>query len=109
VKPCRECKNDISEQVLTCPHCGAPYPDKDKWDGWGFEYKTQKTFLSLPFVHVSFKQRSNRVPVVAKGIIAIGQFACGIVLFLSLGLALSALVNAQLTGMLSPSLRLSMP
>jgi hypothetical protein len=75
VNPCRECKSDISEQALTCPHCGTPYPAKDKWDGWGFEYKTQKTFLSLSLVHISFKYRSNRVPVVAKGVIAIGQFA----------------------------------
>lgn len=32
-----------------------------------------------PLVHISFKYRANRTPVVARGIIAIGQFACGIV------------------------------
>jgi len=33
----------------------------------------------LPLVHVSFKYRPNRRPVVARGVIAIGQFACGVV------------------------------
>jgi hypothetical protein len=86
MKPCRECKGEISEQAVTCPRCGAPYPAKEKWDGWGFEYKSQKTFLGLPLVHISFKYRSNRVPVVAKGVIAIGQFSCGIVTISQFGI-----------------------
>ena len=40
MKPCRECKQEISEQALACPNCGTPYPAKDKWDGWGFEYRS---------------------------------------------------------------------
>ena len=78
MKPCRECKNEISEQAITCPHCGAPYPAREKWDGWGFEYKSKLIFWGLPFLHISFKYRPNRMPVVAKGIIAIGQFAYGL-------------------------------
>ena len=34
--------------------------------------------MGLPLLHISFKYRPNRVPVPAKGVIAIGQFACGI-------------------------------
>jgi hypothetical protein len=79
LKPCRECKRDISEQAATCPNCGAPYPAKEKWDGWGYEYKSKIEFFGLPLLHISFKYRSNRRPVPAKGIIAIGQFACGVV------------------------------
>ena len=78
MKPCRECKHQISEQALSCPNCGAPYPAKEKWDGRGFEYKSQLTLLGLPLIHISFKYRPNRTPVAAKGVIAIGQFACGI-------------------------------
>jgi len=63
---------------MACPQCGAPFPAKAKWDGWGFEYKSTATFLGLPLVHISFKYRPSRRPVPAKGIIAIGQFACGI-------------------------------
>jgi len=32
MKKCRECQHDVSEQVLDCPNCGAPYPAKEKWD-----------------------------------------------------------------------------
>jgi hypothetical protein len=34
--------------------------------------------MGLPLLHISFKYRANRMPVPAKGVIAIGQFACGI-------------------------------
>jgi hypothetical protein len=78
MKPCRECTQEISEQATACPRCGAPFPTKEKWDGWGFEFKSEATLCGLPWLHVSFKYRPNRVPVPAKGIVAIGQFACGI-------------------------------
>jgi hypothetical protein len=35
--------------------------------------------FGLPLLHISFKYRVNRRPVVAKAIIAIGQFGCGVV------------------------------
>jgi hypothetical protein len=85
MKPCRECKQEISEQALACPQCGAPYPAREHWDGWGFEYKSKYTILGLPLVHISFKYRANHVPVVAKGIIAIGQFAYGVVTIAQFG------------------------
>lgn len=91
MKPCRECKNEISEQAISCPKCGAPYPAKEKWDGHGFEYKSQLSFLGLPLVHISFKYRPNRTPVVAKGIIAIGQFACGVVTVSQFGIGVFSL------------------
>jgi hypothetical protein len=78
MKLCRECKHEVSEQAMACPQCGTPYPAREKWDGWGFEYKSKTTILGLPLLHISFKYRPNRVPVPARGIIAIGQFACGI-------------------------------
>lgn len=77
MRPCRECQHDVSEQAPACPRCGAPFPAKEKWDGWGFEYKSEATLFGLPLLHVSFKFRPNRVPVPAKGIFAVGQFACG--------------------------------
>lgn len=78
MKSCRECGHQVSEQAVSCPSCGAPYPAKEKWDGWGFEYKSATTIMGLPLLHVSFKYRPNRMPVPAKGVIAIGQFAYGI-------------------------------
>ena len=86
MKPCRECKHEISEQAWTCPNCGAPYPARDKWDGWGFEYKSNLRLFGLPLVHIAFKFKPNRVPVVAKGVLAIGQFACGIITISQFGI-----------------------
>jgi hypothetical protein len=79
MKPCRECKHEISEQAVICPNCGAPFPAKERWNGWGFEYKSRAAVFGLPLLHISFKYRPDRVPVVAKGVVAIGQFACGLV------------------------------
>jgi hypothetical protein len=98
MKPCRECKHQISEQALTCPNCGAPYPAKDKWDGWGFEYKSNAVMFGLPLVHISFKYRPNRVPVVAKGVLAIGQFACGIVSISQFGIGLISISQFTIAG-----------
>ncbi len=79
MKKCRECQHDISEQASACPNCGAPYPAKEKWNDWGFEYKSKAIIMGLPLLHISFKYRPNKIPVPAKGIIAIGQFGIGII------------------------------
>ena len=86
MKNCRECQQSISEQALTCPKCGAPFPAREKWDGWGYEYKSKTTILGLPLVHFSIKYSPRGVPVVARGIIAIGQFAAGIVTIAQFGI-----------------------
>ena len=86
MKPCRECQHQISEQAVACPQCGAPYPARESWDGWGYEYKSRLSIAGLPLVHISFKYRSNRTPVVARGIIAIGQFGCGVVCISQFGI-----------------------
>lgn len=67
----------MSEQAIACPSCGAPHPARARWDGYGFEYRSKATLAGIPLLHVSFKYRPNRVPVVARGIIAVGQFAVG--------------------------------
>ena len=59
MKPCRECQREISEQALACPGCGAPYPARARFDGFGFEYRSSLTVAGLPLVHVSFKFRPN--------------------------------------------------
>lgn len=91
MKSCRECRQAVSEQAFACPNCGAPYPARDKWDGWGFEYKSAQTVLGLPLIHISFKYRPNRTPVVARGIVAVGQFACGVVTVSQFGVGIFSL------------------
>ncbi len=88
----------MSEQALACPHCGAPYPAREKWDGRGFEYKSKATMFGLPLVHISFKYRSNRTPVVAKGVIAIGQFGFGISNISQFGIGLFSIGQFTIAG-----------
>ena len=98
MKACRECEHGVSEQAAFCPNCGAPYPARDKWDGYGFEYKSQATMFGLPLLHVSFKYRPDRVPVPAKGIIAIGQFAVGVVTISQFGVGLLSISQFTVAG-----------
>ena len=98
MKPCRECQHQISEQAWVCPQCGAPYPARESWDGWGYEYKSKLSLAGLPIVHISFKYRPNRRPVVARGIIAIGQFGCGVVCISQFGIGVVSISQFTVAG-----------
>ena len=98
MKECRECHHPVSEQAFSCPNCGAPFPAKEKWDGWGFEYKSEATLFGLPLVHISFKYRPNRMPVPAKGIISIGQFGIGIINISQFGFGLISISQFTIAG-----------
>jgi hypothetical protein len=98
MKPCRDCRAVVSEQAFTCPKCGAPFPAREKWDGWGFEYKSAAKLAGLPLVHISFKYVPGRGPVPAKGIIAIGQFAFGIVAICQFGIGFVSISQFTVAG-----------
>lgn len=98
MKPCRECRREISEQAVACPQCGAPFPASETWDGYGFEYKSPLTIAGWPLLHISFKYRQNRAPVVARGIIAIGQFGCGVVCISQFGIGIVSVSQFTIAG-----------
>ena len=98
MKPCRECRHEVSEQAMACPQCGAPFPAKAKWDGWGFEYKSKTRLFGLPLLHISFKYRPSRRPVPAKGVFAIGQFACGIFTLSQFGIGVVSISQFTIAG-----------
>lgn len=98
MKPCRECQHTVSDQAMTCPQCGAPFPAQERWDGWGFEFKSEATIFGLPWLHISFKYRANRRPVPAKGVFAIGQFACGIFTLSQFGIGLVSVSQFTIAG-----------
>jgi hypothetical protein len=98
MKPCRDCRHEISEQASSCPSCGAPFPARESWDGWGYEYKSRTTIAGLPLIHISFRYRPDRTPVVARGIIAIGQFACGVVCIAQFSIGVLTLSQFTLAG-----------
>ena len=83
---------------MACPKCGAPFPAKEKWDGWGFEYKTEATFLGVPWLHISFKYRPSKRPVPARGIIAIGQFAFGVFTLSQFGIGVVSVSQFTIAG-----------
>ena len=98
MKPCRECKREVSEQAFACPGCGAPYPARPAWDGFGFEYRSSLSIGGLPLLHVAFKYRPDRRPVVAKGVVAIGQFAVGLVTISQFGIGLVSVSQFTVAG-----------
>ncbi len=98
MKPCRECQHQISEQASACPQCGAPFPAKAQWDGWGVEYKSKAMLFGLPLLHISFKYKVNRRPVPARGIFAIGQFAYGIFILSQFGVGVVSISQFTIAG-----------
>lgn len=89
--PCRDCGKLVSSQAFSCPECGCPFPYKKEWSGWGFEYKSDTSVLGFPLLHISFKYRADRIPVPARGVIAIGQFACGVFTISQFGIGVVSL------------------
>jgi predicted Ser/Thr protein kinase len=85
---CRECRGTVSPDAESCPHCGAPRPAVPDFRGWGFEWKSKTTILGIPLVHIAFGRGRDRRWRVARGILAIGQFAVGIVTFAQFGISL---------------------
>ena len=98
MKPCRDCQTNVSEQALACPKGGAPFPAREKWDGWGFEYKSAITIAGLPLVHICFKYAPGRGPIPARGIIAIGQFAIGIITISQFGIGVVSVSQFTIAG-----------
>jgi hypothetical protein len=86
--PCRECGEQVSVHSRSCPHCGAPRPARKEWNGWGFDWKSQRTWHGWPLVHVSIGRDAQGRLRVAKGIIAIGQFGIGLITVAQFGVGL---------------------
>ncbi|GAA4423705.1 hypothetical protein GCM10023155_08810 [Bremerella cremea] len=63
---------------------------------FGYEYKSKATLFGLPLVHISFKYRANRTPVVANGVIAIGQFGFGVITIAQFGVGIVTIGQATL-------------
>lgn len=56
---------------------------------WGFEWRTKLSIFGLPLVHIALgRNRQTGKLLVAKGIIAIGQFAIGLIAIGQFGVGL---------------------
>ncbi len=85
---CPECQEEVSAGAKSCPYCGASFSAKKQSKGFGFEWKSSKTFYGYPLVHIAFgRDERNRLKV-AKGIVAIGQFGVGLITFAQFGIGI---------------------
>jgi hypothetical protein len=85
---CRECQAQVSTEAMICPHCGAPGPGQQVFLRRGFEWKSSRTVLGYPLVHIALGRDSRGKRLVAKGVIAIGQFAIGLITVAQFGVGL---------------------
>lgn len=95
---CRECEHEVSFQAYQCPNCGAPEPYQPVWTGRGFEYKSDLCIGDMPLLHICFKYKGRR-PRVARGFIAIGQFAVGMVTISQFGLGVVSVSQFTIAGL----------
>jgi len=92
---CPECNTKVSDKAVSCPKCGYPLkPSKDieslvKSLRWGYEWKSKVKIMGLPLIHIAIgRNKETGRLMVAKGIIAIGQFGIGLITIAQLGIGL---------------------
>ena len=91
---CPECGVQISDQAAACPQCGHPMLPLPVAYGvrrllWGYEWKSKTTIAGWPLVHIAIgRDKDTGRLLVAKGIIAIGQFALGLITIAQFGIGL---------------------
>jgi hypothetical protein len=86
--PCRSCRQMVKIGLIRCPHCGVVSPTHGQVRGSGFEWKTETEFFGYPLVHVAVGRDQDGRLRVAKGVIAIGQYAIGAFVLAQFGVAL---------------------
>jgi len=92
---CPECGAEISEKAMSCPKCGHPMKAMDDLTGikrylWrGFEWKSKTEILGWPLIHIAVgRNKETGKLLVAKGIIAIGQFGIGLITIAQFGIGI---------------------
>jgi len=89
METCSDCGKEVSSRAPFCPNCGAPHGDAPtiraviKPD-WGIEWRSKLEIMGFPLIHVAIGRKNGKL-LVAKGIIAIGQFAIGLITLAQFG------------------------
>ncbi len=105
---CRECQHEVSQTARRCPQCRAPLPGRPNWQGTGYDWQSSTTIWGYPLIHIAYGRNPQGRLRVAKGVIAIGQFAIGLITIAQFGvgfifgfgqfvLALSAIAQVAIT------------
>ncbi|HET8945469.1 MAG TPA: hypothetical protein VFQ07_00665 [Candidatus Polarisedimenticolia bacterium] len=85
--PCRECRREVSTEAPVCPHCGVLDPWRATYRGTGYEWRSQAAVGGWPLVHVAFGHDARGRMRVARGVVAVGQFAVGGIVVAQFGIA----------------------
>jgi len=102
---CQECGREVSDRAVSCPGCGFPLKDGIRPGAEGgparplsYEYKSSKTIMGMPLVHIVYGPawalglRPARgfiaIGNIAIGVVAIGGFAAGVFTLAGIGLGL---------------------
>lgn len=97
---CPECNSNISEKAFSCPGCGHPTREHPSWRG--YQWKSKTTIYGWPFVHVALgRDKSTGKLLVAKGIIAIGQFGIGLITIAQFGVGVVFGLGQFITGVVA--------
>jgi len=85
---CPRCQAALASDAKKCPTCGAELVFGPRRIS-GFEWKSPFQIFGWPLVHIAAGYiPGTRRPLVARGIIAIGQFAVGVVTLAQFGIGL---------------------
>jgi len=93
---CPQCGGTVSERDETCPTCGNPVirpvaesaaTMRPRWRG--FEWRTTAEILGWPLIHIAAgRDPATGKLLVAKGVIAIGQFGIGLITIAQFGIGI---------------------
>ena len=92
---CPVCNFTVDGSAKSCPRCGSPIKKAafkkktNRGPFWGYEYKSNAEILGFPILHVAIgRDKDTGRLLVARGIIAIGQFGIGLITIAQFGIGL---------------------
>lgn len=84
---CPNCGQPLDAQRF-CPDCQLAAPLAEGARGGGLEWKTKASVFGFPLVHIAFGKDSSGRQRVAKGVVAVGKIAFGLIAVAQFGVGI---------------------